>query len=91
MTKFCARANNYKRTYRNFRNEQKLSNQAGNQKRFQEHSLQNDNKGICDWEITIIDHAETENSLRQKELHWYHKSRTYAPFGLNEPDVYAAY
>ena len=80
MTKFCARANNYKRTYRNFRNEQKLSNQAGNQKRFQEHSLQ-----------TIIDHAETENSLRQKELHWYHKSRTYAPFGLNEPDVYAAY
>ena len=29
--------------------------------------------------------------LRQKELFWYHKLKTYAPFGLNERDVYAAY
>ena len=28
VTKFCARANNYKNTHRNFRKEQKLSNQA---------------------------------------------------------------
>ena len=68
-TKFRARANNYKRTHRNFWKEQILSNQARNQKRFHEHYLQKDE--ICDWEITIIDHAETVKSLRQKKLYWY--------------------
>ena len=91
MTKFCARANNYKSTHRNFRKEQILSNQARNQKRFHEHYLQNDHHGICDWEITIIDLAETENSLWQKELYWHTKSRTYAPFDLNERGIYAAH
>ena len=91
MRKFRPRANNYKSTHHNFRKEQILSNQARNQKRFHEHYLQNDYNGIYDWEITIIDHAETVQSLRQKELYWYHKLKTYAPFGLNERDVYAAY
>ena len=91
VTKFRARANNYKSTHRNFRKEQILSNQAcRNQKRFHEHYLQSEHNGICDWEITIIDHVETVKSLRQKELYWYHKLKTYAPFGLNERDVYAA-
>ena len=76
---------------RNFRKKQTLSNQARNQKLFHEQYLQNDHNGICDWEITIIDHAETVKSLRQKDLDWYHKLKTYAPFGLNERDVYAAY
>ena len=66
VTKFCLRANNYKNTHLNFRKEQILSNQAHNQKRFRKHYLQN---GICDWEITAIDHAETEKSLRQKEFY----------------------
>ena len=66
--------------------------EACNQKRFHKHYLQNDHNGICDWEITIIDHAEIiDKALRQKELYWYHKLKTYAPFGLNERDVYAAY
>ena len=91
VTNFCARANNYKSTHRNFWKEQILSNQAHNQRGFHERSLQNDYNGICDWEITIIDHAETVKSLRQKEFYWYHKLKTYAPFGLNERDVYAAY
>ena len=68
MTKFRARANNYKSTHRNFQKEQILSNQARNQKRLHEHYLQNYHNGICDWEITIIDHAETVKPLRQKEL-----------------------
>ena len=85
VTKFRGRANN------NFRKEQILSNQGRNQKRFHEHYLQNEHNKVCDWEITIIDHAKTVKSLRKKELHWYHKLKTYAPFGLNEHDVYAAY
>ena len=93
MTKFRARANNCKKIHRNFRKEQKLSNQTRNQQRFHKHYLQNDHNGICDWDVTIINHTETEKSLRQKELHWYHKLKTYAPFGLNQEDrdVYAAY
>ena len=91
VTTFRARVNNSKSAHRNFRKEQILSNQAHNQKRFHEYYLQNDHNGICDWEITIIDHVETVKSLRKKELYWDHKLKTCAPFGLNEHDVYAAY
>ena len=90
FTKFRPRANNHKSTYHNFRKEQKLSNQVHNQKSFHEHYLQSDYNGICDCGITIIDNAETEKSLMQKELYWYHKLKTYAPFGFNEHDVYTA-
>ena len=82
LKKFRARANNYKRTHHSFRKEQILSNQAHNQ---------NEHNGICDWDITIIDHAETVKSLRQKELYWFHNLKTCAPFYLNERDVYTAY
>ena len=47
VTKFPARANNYKNTHPLFQREQKLSNQARNQKRFQEHFLQNSHNRIC--------------------------------------------
>ena len=77
--------------HHNFWKEQILSNQASNQKRFHEYYLQGDHHKICDWEITIINHAEMVKSLRQKELYWYHKLKTYTLFGLNEHDVYAAY
>ena len=60
MTKFRARANNYKSTHRNFWKGQKLSNQALNQKCHYKHYLKNNHNGICEWEITIIDHAEKE-------------------------------
>ena len=91
MTKFRARANNYKSVHRNFQKGQILSNQACNQKLFHEHYLQSDHNGICDWQITIIDNTETVKSLTQKELYWYHNLKTYAPFRLNECEVYAAY
>ena len=52
---------------------------------------QNIINGICDWEMTTIDYAEREKSLKQNELLYYHKLKTYAPFSLNERDVYAAY
>ena len=102
LTKFGARASNYKSMHRNFRKEQILSNQARHRKRFHEHYLQNGHNRICDWKITTIDHAETVKSLRQKGLYWYHnlkimvlywyhKLKITAPYGLNERDVYAAY
>ena len=69
VTNIRARVNNYKNTHRNFRKEQAKSNHTLNQKPFHEHYLQNDHNGICDWEITIIDHTETVKSLRQKELY----------------------
>ena len=59
MTKCCARGNNYKNSHRNFQKEKILSNQARNQKCFHEHYTQNDHNRICDWETTLIDHADT--------------------------------
>ena len=69
VTNIRARVNNYKNTHRNFRKEQAKSKHTLNQKPFHEHYLQNDHNGICDWEITIIDHTEKVKSLRQKELY----------------------
>ena len=69
VTKFRARTSNYKSTHHNLWKEQKLSNQTRNQKRHHEHYLENDHNGICDWAIIIIDHAENEKFLRQKELY----------------------
>ena len=48
VTKFRSRLNNFKSAHRDFRKEQKLSNQARNEKRFHERYLQNDHNGICD-------------------------------------------
>ena len=47
VTKFRARANNYRSTHRNFWKGQKLSNQTRNQKRHYKHYLVNDHDRIC--------------------------------------------
>ena len=67
----------------------KLLNQAHKHKVFHKHCLQSDNNGIRDQKITMIEQAETEKSLRQKELYWYHRLKTCILFGLNEREVYA--
>ena len=52
--------------------------------------LQNEHNGICDWEITLIGHAEMTKSSMQKNC--IDKDiKIYALFGLNEGDVYVAY
>ena len=91
MTKLRARANNYRRTHRSFRKEQKLSNKVCHQTHFHGQYLKSDHYGICDWEIRIIDNAQTEKSLRQKELYRHHILKVYTPFDLNERDAYAGY
>ena len=80
VTTFRARASDYKSTHHNLQKEQNLSNQARNQKRFREYYLQNYHNGIDSAEI-----------FKTKKLYYYHKLKTYAPFGLNERDVYSAY
>ena len=47
--------------------------------------------GVEDWITTLIDSADTLKELRKKELYWMYKLKTYAPYGLNERDVYEAF
>ena len=32
-----------------------------------------------------------DSNKGKKQFYWYHKLKTYAPFGLNERDVYTAF
>lgn len=47
---------------------EKSKNLMRNHERFHEYYCKSDHNKICDCEITIIDQAETKNSLRPKEL-----------------------
>ena len=47
--------------------------------------------GIEDWAITLTDSADSLKELSRKEVYWMYKLKTYALFGLNERDVYAAF
>ena len=90
-TKFRSRANNYKSTQRKFMNKEAVPKQALKQKRFHEHYCSVRHNGIEDWVINLIDSADTLKGLRRKELYWVYRLKTYAPYGLNESDVYEAF
>ena len=90
-TKFRSRANNYKSTHRKFLNKKEVPKQALKQKRFHDHYCTESQTGIEDWVITLIDRADTLKELRKKELYWMYKLKTYAPYGLNEREVYEAF
>ena len=62
--------------------------QALKQKRFHKHYCSDRYNGIQDSVIILIDSANTLKELRKKELHWMYKLKTFAPYGLNERDVY---
>ena len=89
-TKFRTRFNNYKSVHRKYslqtsdKDNELAKRDKIYQEKFHKHFCQNDHKGIEDWEITLIDSAPTENSLRQKELFWQYKLETFFPLGLNE-------
>ena len=40
--------------------------------------------------LLLTDIADTLKELRKKELYWLYKLRTYAPYSLNERDIYEA-
>ena len=54
-------------TLRSFCRGKSLPNQARSQKRFHEHYLSGGHNGNGNWEITIIDHAETVKALVKEE------------------------
>ena len=54
------------------------------QEKFHEHFCKEGHKGIEDWEVILIDSANSEKSLRSKELFWQYKLETFYPDGLNE-------
>ena len=74
--KFRSTANNYKRGQRKSMNKEAVPKQALKQNRFHEHNCSDRHNGIEDWVITLIDSADT---------------LTYAPYGVNERDVYEAF
>ncbi len=57
------------------------------QEKFHHHFCQEGHKGIEDWEVTLIDSAFSEKSLRRKELFWQYKLKTFHPDGLNEVEA----
>ena len=90
-TKCRSRANNCKNTQRKFVNKEAAPKQALKQKRFHEHYCSDRHNGIQDWVITLLDSAETLKKLRRKEMYRMYKLKVYAPYGLNERDVYKAF
>ena len=90
-TMFRSKTNNYKSTQRKFVKKEAVPKQALKQKPFHEHYCSDRHNGIRDWVITLIDSADTLKELRKKKLYWIYKLKTYAPYGLNESDVYEAF
>ena len=90
-TKLRCRTNNCKSTQRMFVGKEAVPKQALKQKRFHEYYYLDRHNGMQHWVITLIDSAETLKELRKKELYWMYKLKTYAPYGLNERDVYEAF
>ena len=86
--RFHARANNCNITYLIFWQESNLSNQTRKKKRCYGHYLQRSHNGICDWEILVTHTAKMDRFLRQKELYWYNKLKTFTGFGLDKNHVY---
>ena len=90
-TKFSSRANNSKSVQRKFTNKDVVPKHTLKQKRFHEHYCPDRHNGIEDWVIILIDSANTLKELRRKELYWMYRLKSYAPYGLNERDVYEAF
>jgi len=90
-TAFRLRFNNYKshfRAYCDRKNAGTLTQgrvvpQAG----LFSHFDQNDHHGMQDWQFQIIDCAQNEGQLRQRESFWQFKLKTFLPIGLNERSV----
>ena len=72
-------------------NKEAVLKQALKQKRFHQHYCSDRQNDIQDRCITLIDKADTLKELRKKQLYWMYKLKTYAPYGINQRDVYEAF
>ena len=72
-------------------NKEAVLKQALKQKRFHEHYCSDRQNDIHDRCINLIDKADTIKELRKKQLYWMYKLKTYAPYGINQRDVYEAF
>ena len=85
-TMFRDRLNNYKSMHRNF-----VANKPVTQRSFHAHFNSNGHEGMSDWSFSLIDQADSFQSVRRKESFWQYQLNTFAPKGLNERDVVFEY
>ena len=79
---FRSRFNNYRSAHRNFKKNKKVLQES-----FHSHFEQLQHKGEEEWEIRLIDQAETVEDLRKRESFWQHELKTFQPHCLNECDL----
>ena len=82
-TKFRARFDNYKSAHRSYRKKRKVS-----QQRFHEHYGQHSHNGIDDRQFTLIEQCEKREQLKEREIFWQHRLKTFYPYGLNGKKEY---
>ena len=82
-TKFRARFNNYKSSWTKHINGQKVPQGSS----FHSHFSADGHNGKSDWEVTLIDQADNEISVRRREDFWIEKLNTSIPNGLNDRNV----
>ena len=82
-TAFRLRFNNYKSHNKKFN----LKQSGVPQESFHAHFNTIGHNGKEDWEVTLIDQAQTLASVRRKECFWQYKLDTFIPNGLNEREV----
>ena len=95
---FRYKTNNHKSTHRKFRKKHVEKDLAVvikksklKQKLFHKHYCSEDNQGIENWCVTLIDQVEDLDLLRKKELYWINRLNTGAPKGFDIREVYEAY
>ena len=90
-TKFCERINNYKSQHRCFISRQQqgtlVQGRPVPQAKLHAHFQQADHNGLNDCSFKVIDAADTEKHLRQKESFWQETLKVFSPNGLNEREV----
>ena len=79
---FWSRFNNYKSAHRNF-----IKGNTFKQVSFHAYFEDYKHHGMSDWEITLIDHAESVDNPTRRESFWQYELDTFQPNGLNEGDV----
>ena len=79
---FRSRFNYYKSTHRNF-----IKGNTVKQASFHAHFDDDKYHGMSDWEIALINQAESVEDLRRRVSFWEYQLDTFQPNRLNERDV----